>query len=758
MAPVRVPLPKGPLAILFLLVGAAWSWILPLPLVAIDYSNIPYARALTTGEAPAIPKDFDPVKSGHYMADGFLYRPVQHTRIALESWISGGTATGMHVFALLWHLANAGLIYALLVQWLPAGAWWGALLGGLTPVAAQALCWDTARALVMCVGLSLAALHLSIRYLRAGNAVRLAAAASCLALSTGVKESGTILAALVGLIAPLATGRAFKSRTIGFLVTVAGTIACGLAIRILLGFGLPKGFMGLTYASPWHMVLAGAGQLPNLLLCGLAVTTAGGESLGWPGFLMAVILLAAAGVRGARGILAALAGAAVAAAASITDALVVGRWDAVETTREAYAAALLLWSVLGAIGMHALARAGRPALHSAGRWVILVFAGVLLYGHWRERELRAEIALTAGRWVEELSRSLDHLQGDRAPLGNGAATDPWGPAGFLVLGPKPDRPGFQPVIGPAVSNFMRPPFTHREWYGIDLPERAAAGSTDFLRTFPWDVLVFEAQAGINPPVARSRLPPLSGTLPRTASVHPATLESGYAYAIDLNPVPVREVHAFRLTFGGDLPKGTVLVFTRGQTIARTTLLTHQPAGRVFRWRSAAEPDFAFDGSSTAVKLEVLPPAGIRSWSRPSLEVVLESDFPSVTWLEPKPRHCIPKGGLPPPIRWRCDAPADRWILRVEAEGVFASAFPSGPAYIPASVVRRVQLTGGEALEVDLYRDLPISPDHWNLGLDLVRRAYPHSDRFWVRLVLEGTLGDPPWIQSVSSRVPVEVRY
>ena len=195
LGPPPAPLPWGRLALVLLICGVAWSWILSVDLVAIDYPMATYVSSEITGRVAGA-GEIRGETFAEIMGNSLFFRPVHHTVYALELAAFGPSGFWLHLMSLLWHLGNVALLFVVLHRVLPRGAAMGALLGGLWPVGGgQALTWLVTRQLPMALFFGLAALLFAQRYLRTGRAGALAGCAAVLWLSAAARRAASCISA-----------------------------------------------------------------------------------------------------------------------------------------------------------------------------------------------------------------------------------------------------------------------------------------------------------------------------------------------------------------------------------------------------------------------------------------------------------------------------------------------------------------------------------------------------------------------------------
>lgn len=165
-----------------------------------------------------------------------IWRPVPALTWGLDYLLFGANAAAFHFWNIVGHVANVLLLEALLRRLLsgplaPRGAFVGALLFALYPLAPEAILWTTQRTVVFGLGFSLAALSLWMDWLQSGKKKHLVTAFVCAALGLLSREHALAVFPTMGLLAlqhgtPGARLRSFRTAAIGGALLVALYFVC----------------------------------------------------------------------------------------------------------------------------------------------------------------------------------------------------------------------------------------------------------------------------------------------------------------------------------------------------------------------------------------------------------------------------------------------------------------------------------------------------------------------------------------------------
>jgi hypothetical protein len=437
-----------------------------------------------------------------------------------------------------------------------------------------------------------------------------------------------------------------------------------------------------------------------------------------------------------------------------------GGWCTPSLTRGLYILALVGWAVLGAGALSgAFARApSRLRLLPSGLILILVAATAL--GHHAEREVRRGLAEVAADWVYTTVELAEKHESDR-----GGAPPPFpltGPAGLVIVGkPAPaELEGKGVIIGPSLAGSIAPPFAARTWSGQNFSTWGQARESDFLVRYPWEVVVLASEDEREPPTYRRRLACRSGHLPVEADLVAFEGRSdARRWFFGLGDVPPREVRCLELIADAELPAGTRLALHLGGLgeFTHTSLLLVRPAGKGILLPTARLVRWLEIEAGTELEVSVEVPGGA---PEPGLRVRLRGELDHLDMIEPAPGAEIATGALLPPIRWRDPGLAETYRLALGAdERHRPSGFAPTVVPIPRSVLDPPRASpGGEAFTVDLIAHFGLPAEAWHERVAHAASTHLNFDGLWLLLEMRGTVGEPPWLQSISPLVPLKLRF
>ena len=794
------PLGLRKMILLMVLVAVPWSWLLITEQVANDYGWIQLTQEQTWGmEKPWFDHGEIP-EALLATSESPIFRVVHHTLYALELLPFGPSGWWLHLWGIIYQGLVAVLIYALLRRWYPKGAFIGALLGAIWPVAAQALAWNAARCLSMSHAAGLAALICSLRYMnREGG--RFGFGAACLLwCAVGLKETGLAYGAVVGGLPLLLNLKQLDVRRLlclyGGLASVA--ILYGL-VRWALGYGAPVAYHGVTFSSPLTAIQMGADQLHHALIGGMSATfhpmiegfaiPGTDMSTGWQNHaslgLAALILLMGCVSGGRRGWTLLILGAVTTAIVALPDIVWLLNHRSVSANRLYYVVPLFLWPIIWCPFGEKVHRSTSQAMVVLAGILLFALLGLVILGHCRNGYFRHEMAEVGMQWIQGCATTLDELEDQELPSGFRDGAQLSGPPACFIIG-KPDRPhlGEAPLLGVTVSGYVQPPYTRRRRHGDTAFAREGVGAHinrpsaipamgHTLDDYPWAVWVLESFLPADdeavedsaqteprrlPPVHVGTLPALGAPLPQTHTLAARSgAGTGATFTVPLSGRPLRSLAAVELRFPRDLPAETRLTLTPTAGGVPGT----ESSLQVRAWLPAEQPvRIPVRGVSDWALVEtlgdlVLSISGSPHLEVPTVEATLLAELPALQVVAPKIGQVMAFGDPFPELA--ISDPETPWGYRITLTGHGERA----PHNLNSSyVLPRGAFHQGEdgVLRLDILKQFGIPTEQWVAGIEALKNSLEDYSGFMLWVEVSGVSGPNGPAQSHADAVPIKISF
>ena len=145
---------------------------------------------------------------------------------------------------------------------------------------------------------------------------------------------------------------------------------------------------------------------------------------------------------------------------------------------------------------------------------------------------------------------------------------------------------------------------------------------------------------------------------------------------------------------------------------------------------------------------------------PELRVRFVGELEHLDVIAPAAGAEIVLGSLLPAIRWRDPGFAETYRLTLGAdERHRPSGFAPTVVPIPRSPLEPVASSAeGQVFEIDLIAHFGLPAAVWHARVAHAASTHLNFDGMWLLLEMRGTIGEPPWLQSVSPLVPVKLRF